>query len=86
MGPQVAELEQNASRHFAGVEALHRLRQRYGCAADRAAGVECRVRATPSFVPAFTFAATAEVVALVGASPVFVDVLPDTLQHGSRQP
>ena len=30
------------------------------------------------FVPAFTFAATAEVVALVGASPVFVDVLPDT--------
>ncbi|WP_062226241.1 DegT/DnrJ/EryC1/StrS family aminotransferase [Aureimonas frigidaquae] len=30
------------------------------------------------FVPSFTFAATAEVVALVGASPVFVDVLPDT--------
>ncbi len=30
------------------------------------------------FVPAFTFAASAEVVALVGASPVFVDVLPDT--------
>ena len=30
------------------------------------------------FVPAFTFAATAEVVALAGASPVFVDVLPDT--------
>ncbi len=30
------------------------------------------------FVPAFTFAATAEVVALVGAEPVFVDVLPDT--------
>ena len=30
------------------------------------------------FVPAFTFAATGEVVALVGATPVFVDVLPDT--------
>lgn len=30
------------------------------------------------FVPAFTFAATGEVVALTGASPVFVDVLPDT--------
>ncbi len=30
------------------------------------------------FVPAFTFAATAEVVALAGASPVFVDVLEDT--------
>lgn len=30
------------------------------------------------FVPAFTFAASAEVVALVGATPVFVDVLEDT--------
>jgi dTDP-4-amino-4,6-dideoxygalactose transaminase len=30
------------------------------------------------FVPAFTFAATSEVVALAGAVPVFVDVLPDT--------
>jgi len=30
------------------------------------------------FVPAFTFAATAEVVVLAGATPVFVDVLPDT--------
>lgn len=30
------------------------------------------------FVPAFTFAASAEVVALVGAVPVFVDVLEDT--------
>lgn len=30
------------------------------------------------FCPSFTFAATAEVVPLVGATPVFVDVLPDT--------
>jgi dTDP-4-amino-4,6-dideoxygalactose transaminase len=30
------------------------------------------------FVPSFTFAATAEVVALAGATPVFVDVLGDT--------
>lgn len=30
------------------------------------------------FVPSFTFAATAEVVALVGATPVFVDVRADT--------
>lgn len=30
------------------------------------------------FCPSFTFAATAEVVALVGAEPVFVDILPDT--------
>lgn len=30
------------------------------------------------FCPSFTFSATAEVAALVGAEPVFVDVLPDT--------
>jgi UDP-2-acetamido-2-deoxy-ribo-hexuluronate aminotransferase len=30
------------------------------------------------FCPSFTFAATGEVMPLVGASPVFVDVLPDT--------
>lgn len=30
------------------------------------------------FVPSFTFAATAEVVAWVGATPVFIDSLPDT--------
>ncbi|WP_156850688.1 DegT/DnrJ/EryC1/StrS family aminotransferase [Bartonella refiksaydamii] len=30
------------------------------------------------FCPSFTFSATAEVVALVGAEPVFVDVLPNT--------
>jgi dTDP-4-amino-4,6-dideoxygalactose transaminase len=30
------------------------------------------------FVPSFTFASTAEVVALLGATPVFVDILPDT--------
>ncbi len=30
------------------------------------------------FCPAFTFAATAEVVALAGATPVFVDIRPDT--------
>ncbi len=30
------------------------------------------------FCPSFTFSATAEVIALVGAEPVFVDVLPDT--------
>jgi dTDP-4-amino-4,6-dideoxygalactose transaminase len=30
------------------------------------------------FCPSFTFAATAEVIALRGATPVFVDILPDT--------
>lgn len=30
------------------------------------------------FCPSFTFSATAEVIALVGAEPVFVDIMPDT--------
>jgi dTDP-4-amino-4,6-dideoxygalactose transaminase len=38
------------------------------------------------FVPAFTFAASGEVVALAGAVPVFVDVLSDTFNMGSGQP
>ncbi|WP_271898293.1 DegT/DnrJ/EryC1/StrS family aminotransferase [Candidatus Phyllobacterium onerii] len=37
------------------------------------------------FVPSFTFAATAEVVALVGAEPVFVDVDPDTYNIDVKQ-
>lgn len=36
------------------------------------------------FVPTFTFAATAEVVALRGATPVFVDVQPDTYNIDPR--
>lgn len=36
------------------------------------------------FCPSFTFAATAEVVALVGATPVFVDVLPDTFNMDAQ--
>jgi len=35
------------------------------------------------FVPSFTFAATAEVVALTGASPVFVDILPNSFNMDS---
>lgn len=36
------------------------------------------------FVPSFTFAATAEVVALVGATPVFIDVLPDSFNMAAK--
>jgi UDP-2-acetamido-2-deoxy-ribo-hexuluronate aminotransferase len=35
--------------------------------------------------PAFTFAATAEVVVLVGATPVFADIEPDTCNHDERR-
>lgn len=37
------------------------------------------------FCPSFTFAATAEVVALVGAEPVFIDIAPETLNIDTKQ-
>ena len=76
MGPQVAELEQKLAA-FAGVK--HCIACANGTDALvivlRAWGIG---PGDAVFVPAFTFAATAEVVALVGATPVFVDVLADT--------
>ena len=76
MGPQVAELER-ALAQFAGVKHC------IACAngTDALIIVLRAWNVGPGdavFVPAFTFAATAEVVALVGATPVFVDVLADT--------
>ena len=76
MGPQVKELEQQLAQ-FAGVK--HAI-----ACANGTDALMIVLRAwnigpgDAVFVPAFTFAATAEVVALVGASPVFVDVLEDT--------
>jgi dTDP-4-amino-4,6-dideoxygalactose transaminase len=76
LGPQVAELEK-ALAAWAGVK--HAIACANGTDALllvlRAWGVG---PGDAVFVPAFTFAATAEVVALAGAAPVFVDVLPDT--------
>jgi dTDP-4-amino-4,6-dideoxygalactose transaminase len=76
LGPQVAQVEKELAA-FAGV------RHAVACANGtdalllvlRAWGVG---PGDAVFVPAFTFAATAEVVVLAGATPVFVDVLPDT--------
>jgi len=76
LGPQVAQLEKDLEA-FAGV------RHAIACANGtdalllvlRAWGVG---PGDAVFVPAFTFAASAEVVALAGATPVFVDVLADT--------
>ena len=76
LGPQVSQIEKDLAA-FAGVKHV------VACANGtdalllvlRAWGVG---PGDAVFVPAFTFAATAEVVALAGASPVFVDVLPDT--------
>jgi dTDP-4-amino-4,6-dideoxygalactose transaminase len=76
MGPQVRALEEQLAE-FAGVKHC------IACAngTDALMIVLRAWEIGPGdavFVPAFTFAASAEVVALVGATPVFVDVLEDT--------
>ena len=76
MGPQVRALEEELAS-FAGVK--HAI-----ACANGTDALLIILRAwdvgpgDAVFVPAFTFAASAEVVALVGATPVFVDVLEDT--------
>ncbi len=76
MGPQVRALEEELAR-FAGVK--HAIACANGT--DALLIILRAWEVGPGdavFVPAFTFAASAEVVALVGATPVFVDVLEDT--------
>lgn len=76
MGPQVAELEKQLAE-FCG--AKHCLSCANGTDALQLALMALGIKTGDAvFVPAFTFAATAEVAPLVGATPVFVDVLPDT--------
>lgn len=76
MGPQVAELERRLAE-FCG--AKHCLSCANGTDALQLALMALGIKAGDAvFVPSFTFAATAEVVPLVNATPVFVDVLPDT--------
>jgi dTDP-4-amino-4,6-dideoxygalactose transaminase len=76
LGPQVAEFERDIAQ-WTGVK--HAI----GCANGTDA-LLLILRAwdvgpgDAVFVPAFTFAASAEVVALAGAAPVFVDVLADS--------
>ncbi|HEV2524333.1 MAG TPA: aminotransferase class I/II-fold pyridoxal phosphate-dependent enzyme, partial [Gammaproteobacteria bacterium] len=76
MGPEVAELEQQLAA-FCGVK--HVITCSNGtdalalCLRAKQVGFKDAI-----FVPSFTFAATAEVVVLVGATPIFIDVLPDT--------
>ena len=76
MGPEVQELEKRLAA-FCGA------RHAIGCASGTdalllglmALGVG---PGDAVFIPSFTFASTAEVVAVLGATPVFVEVLPDT--------
>jgi dTDP-4-amino-4,6-dideoxygalactose transaminase len=74
MGPEVAELEERLAAYCGARHAI-------GCAS----GTDALLLALLAwdvgpgdavFVPGFTFAATAEVVALLGATPVLVDVDP----------
>jgi dTDP-4-amino-4,6-dideoxygalactose transaminase len=76
MGPEVARLEADlaafcGARHSIscanGTDALALILMAEGVKAGDAV-----------FCPAFTFAATAEVIALIGATPVFVDICQDT--------
>src|SRR3954467_12365520 len=76
LGPQVAQFEKDIAawagvKHAVacanGTDALLLILRAWGVGPGDAV-----------FVPAFTFAASAEVVALAGASPVFVDVLADS--------
>jgi dTDP-4-amino-4,6-dideoxygalactose transaminase len=76
LGPQVAEFEKKLA-DFTGVKHV------VACAngTDALLIILRAWNVGPGdavFVPAFTFAASAEVAALVGAVPVFVDVLEDT--------
>jgi len=76
LGPQVAQFEVAIAR-WAGVK--HAIACANGTDALLLVLKAWDVGAGDAvFVPAFTFAATGEVVALAGAEPVFVDVLPDT--------
>jgi dTDP-4-amino-4,6-dideoxygalactose transaminase len=73
-GPEVARLEQELAS-FCGA------RQAVGCSSGTDALVLALLALNVGagdavIVPAFTFAATAEAVALVGATPIFVDVEP----------
>lgn len=72
MGPEVKELEQRLAE-FSGVK--HALGCANGTDALQLALMALKVGSGDAvFCPSFTFAATAEVVPLFGATPVFVDV------------
>lgn len=72
MGPQVAELEQQLA-DYVGVK--HCITCANGTDALRMALMALGIKKGDAvFVPDFTFFATAEVVAEVGATPIFVDV------------
>lgn len=80
MGPEVAELEERLARHGGARHAVG-----VSSGTDALLAVLMAEDIGPGmavFLPAFTYTATAEVVLLLGAVPVFVDVDPQTFQIG----
>lgn len=76
MGPEVKELEQGLAK-FSGVK--HALGCANGTDALQLAVMALGLKAGDAvFCPTFTFAATAEIIPMFGATPVFVDVLENT--------
>jgi UDP-2-acetamido-2-deoxy-ribo-hexuluronate aminotransferase len=76
MGPEVGELERRLAEYC---DVAHVVGVASGTDALFMALLALDIgRGDAVIVPTFTFAATAEVVALLGATPVFVDVQPDT--------
>lgn len=76
MGPEVYDLEKKLAQ-FCGVK--HAISCANGTDALALALMAKNVGPGHAiFVPSFTFAATAEVVAWMGATPIFIDVLPNT--------
>lgn len=76
MGPEIRELETQLAA-YAGVE--HALSCASGTDALRMALMALQVGPGDAvFTTPFTFAATAEVIVLLGATPVFVDIEPET--------
>ena len=83
LGPEVAEFEKRLGE-YVGVEHV------VACAnGTDALLIPLKAhdigRGDAVFCPSFTFAATAEVVALTGAEPVFVDIDPDTYNLNCAQ-
>ncbi|MDH7564123.1 MAG: DegT/DnrJ/EryC1/StrS aminotransferase family protein [Candidatus Bathyarchaeota archaeon] len=75
-GPAVTEFENAFAKY---VKAKHAVAVNTGTAALHAALVAANVKAGDHVIlPSFTFVATAEVVVMTGAKPVFVDIDPDT--------
>ena len=76
MGPEVGEVERKLAAHCG---ARHVITCSSGTTAMVMALMAKDVgRGDAVFLPSFTFTATAEAPVLIGATPVFVDVLPDT--------